>query len=70
MKNAIVNCFREHGCNLVRCAPIERFCNAVIRELLPECRTVIGAAFRQLRGARRFFNRTAVHSPRLTPIRQ
>ena len=54
MREQIVNKCIEWGADLVGFAPISRFPeDSAVRKLLPEARTVIGIAFRVLRGTYR-----------------
>ena len=53
LKDELVEVFRQNGADLVRFGNVERFENEAVREIFPETKTVIGAAFRVLRGARR-----------------
>ena len=51
MKERIVELCKKCGADLVGFVPIERFDNgSAVRKLMPEARTVIGLAFRVLRG--------------------
>jgi epoxyqueuosine reductase QueG len=51
MKTQIVDLCKKLGADIVGFAPIERFPeNSAVRRLLPEAKTVIGLAFRVLRG--------------------
>ena len=53
LKEELVEVFRKNGADLVRFGNVERFENEAVREIFPGTKTVIGAAFRVLRGARR-----------------
>ena len=53
LKEELVEVFRKNGADLVRFGNVERFEDQAVREIFPGTKTVIGAAFRVLRGARR-----------------
>ena len=53
LKEKIIARFVKFGADLVRFGSAARCSDPTVRLLMPECRTVICAAFRQLRGARR-----------------
>jgi len=53
LKEKIISRFVKFGADLVRFGSAERCSDPTVRLLMPEVRTVICAAFRQLRGARR-----------------
>lgn len=53
LKEELVEVFRKNGADLVRFGNVERFENEAVRKIFPATKTVIGAAFRVLRGARR-----------------
>ena len=51
MKQQIIDIAKANGADIVKFAPIERFPkNSPIFEIMPETKTVIGLAFRVLRG--------------------
>jgi len=53
LKRQIIDLFRSEGADIVRFGTAGRFSDPAVRLLMPEARTVIGAAFRQLRGTKR-----------------
>ncbi len=53
LKSEIVDRFRKFGADLVRFGNVGRCRDPKVKLLMPECETVICAAFRQLRGSRR-----------------
>ena len=53
LKDKIIERFRKFGADLVRFGSVEQCPDPAIPLLMPETKTVICAAFRQLRGARR-----------------
>ena len=53
LKQKIIDRFRRFGADLVRFGNAGRCRDPKVRLLMPEAETVICAAFRQLRGARR-----------------
>ena len=54
MKNRIIELAKSNGADIVKFAPADRFNkNNPIFKILPETKTVIGLAFRVLRGAYR-----------------
>ncbi len=54
MKNALTEYAKKMGADAVGFAPVERFGeNSVIKEIMPEAKTVIGLLFRVLRGSYR-----------------
>ena len=53
LKEQIAGIMKAEGADLVRFGNIERFRDRTALKLMPEVRTVICAAFRQLRGSRR-----------------
>ncbi len=53
MKNEIIEAFKKQGADIIRFGNVERFRDPAVKTIFPEARTVIGAAFRQLRGSRR-----------------
>ena len=53
LKDKIIERFRKFGADLVRFGSVEQCSDPAIPLLMPEAKTVICAAFRQLRGARR-----------------
>ena len=51
MKNKIIELARANGADIVKFAPVERFeKNSPVLKIMPETKTVIGLAFRVLRG--------------------
>ena len=53
LKEQIVDLFRRCGADLVRFGNVERCGDPAVRTIFPQTKTVICAAFRQLRGSRR-----------------
>lgn len=53
LKEKLLNCLNKEGADIVRFGNADRFRDPVVRKLFPDAKTVIGIAFRQLRGARR-----------------
>lgn len=54
LKKRLVELLRAEGADLVACGGVEGFADAAgVRSIFPEARTVVGVAFRQLRGSRR-----------------
>ena len=53
LKEKIISRFVKFGADLVRFGSVDRCTDPTVRLLMPEARTLICAAFRQLRGARR-----------------
>ncbi|MGI6635591.1 MAG: 4Fe-4S binding protein [Christensenellales bacterium] len=51
LKDSIIRCLKKNHADIVGFAPAERFADMGVYELMPEAKTVIGAAFRMLRGA-------------------
>ncbi len=52
-KQAIIDCLKRHGADIVGFAPIERFTDGIPQQIMPKAKTVIGVAFRVLRGSHR-----------------
>ena len=50
LKDELVEVFRQNGADLVRFGNVERFENEAVREIFPETKTVIGAAFGLMNG--------------------
>ena len=53
LKQSVIEALKKEGADLVRFGDAGRFTDPAVRKLFPEVRTVIGVAFRQLRGSRR-----------------
>ncbi|MBQ2722010.1 MAG: hypothetical protein IJF70_03790, partial [Opitutales bacterium] len=53
LKEQIIERLKKDGADIVRFGNIERMSDSAILKIMPETKTVICAAFRQLRGARR-----------------
>ncbi len=53
LKEQIIERFKKDGADIVRFASIDRMKDSAPKRIMPEAKTVICAAFRQLRGARR-----------------
>lgn len=53
MKQEIIDCLKRHGADIVGFAPVDRFTDGLPQRIMPETVTVIGAAFRVLRGSHR-----------------
>lgn len=53
LRKDVIASLREAGADIVRFGNAERFSDPNVKRLMPEVRTVIAAAFRQLRGSRR-----------------
>jgi len=53
LKNKIIACLKENGADLVGFSGVERFADNMPRKIFPETKTVIGIAFRVLRGSHR-----------------
>ena len=53
LKEQLQERLRLDGADIIRFGNAERFRDPAVRKVYPECKTVIGLAFRQLRGARR-----------------
>ena len=53
MKQRLVDILKREGADLVRVGGVSRMTDPAVRRLLPSCRSVVCAAFRQLRGSRR-----------------
>lgn len=49
----LIAILKQNGADLVGLAPIERFADSVVPKILPLTRTIIGVAFRVLRGSHR-----------------
>ena len=53
LRKAVIQSLQDAGADIVRFGNVERFSDPCLKKLMPEVRTVITAAFRQLRGSRR-----------------
>lgn len=53
LKNKIVTCLKENGADIVGFSSIERFTNKKLQKIFPQTKTIIGIAFRVLRGSHR-----------------
>ena len=53
LKQQLADALIAEGADLVRCGNVERFHDSAILKLMPNAKTVVCAAFRQLRGSRR-----------------
>lgn len=53
LRKEVIRSLRDAGADIVRFGNAERFRDPAVKRLMPEVRTVIAAAFRQLRGSRR-----------------
>lgn len=53
LKQTVIDCLKKHGADIVGFAPIERFADGIPQRIMPKAKTVIGAAFRVLRGSNR-----------------
>ena len=53
LKQQLADALIAEGADLVRCGNVERFQDPAILQLMPNAKTVVCAAFRQLRGSRR-----------------
>ncbi|MDO5582419.1 MAG: hypothetical protein Q4G69_14950 [Planctomycetia bacterium] len=53
LKEKLLDRLNKDGADIVRFGNADRFRDPAVRKLFPEAKTVIGIAFRQLRGARR-----------------
>lgn len=53
LRQEVIRSLRDTGADIVRFGNAERFSDPALKLLMPEVRTVIAAAFRQLRGSRR-----------------
>lgn len=53
LKQKLIACLIAEGADIVRVGNIERFSDGVLRKIMPSVKSVIGVAFRQLRGSRR-----------------
>lgn len=53
MKNKLIETLKREGADIVRFGNAERFADPAVKAIFPGANTVIGVAFRQLRGSRR-----------------
>ena len=53
LKQSVIEALKKEGADLVRFGNAGRFSDPAVRTLFPGVRTVVGVAFRQLRGSRR-----------------
>ncbi len=53
IREQIIDCLKHQGADLVCFGNGDKMEDSAVKTILPECRTVICAAFRQLRGSRR-----------------
>lgn len=53
LKSDIISCLKKHGADIVGFGNIDRFENSAVSGIYPETQTVIGIAFRVLRGSHR-----------------
>ncbi len=53
MKKRLIEALKQEGADLVRFGNADRFADSAVKRLFPEVKTVVGIAFRQLRGSRR-----------------
>ena len=68
LKNTLISVLCQCGADLVRCGGAERVSDPAVKRLMPEAKTVICVAFRQLRGSRRGVEDGTVYYQYMTSV--